>query len=182
MSLDSAIEIERNAQYLEFGIAFGSNLGDRLANLSAARQQLLSLCCCPDKALFSPVFESIAVDCAPGTRPFFNAVGELPFNSLPEEILDRCLQIERTLGRPGLHENNSPRTIDLDLLYAGTRIHMDDNLTIPHPRLKIRLFVVAPLAMIRPHLHLPGDKLTIQDHLKKLSTMQPPLRMITQHW
>ncbi len=182
MSLDSAIEIEHNAQYLEFGIAFGSNLGDRLANLSAAKQQLLSLCCCPDKAIFSPVFESIPVDCAPETRSFFNAVGELPFDSLPEHLLSKCLRIEKNLGRPNVHKNNSPRTIDLDLLYAGNKIHSDANLTIPHPRLKIRLFVVAPLALIRPDLRLPGEQLTINDHLKKLSAKQSPLRMVTQHW
>jgi 2-amino-4-hydroxy-6-hydroxymethyldihydropteridine diphosphokinase len=128
------------------------------------------------------VFESIPVDCAPETRSFFNAVGELPFDSLPEDILSNCLQIESKLGRPNVHESNSPRTIDLDLLYAGNKIHMGANLTIPHPKLKIRLFVVAPLALIRPHLRLPGEQLTIHDHLKKLSAKQSPLRMVTRHW
>lgn len=182
MSSDSATEIGHTPQCLAFGIAFGSNLGDRLANLSAARQQLLSRCHLPDKALFSPVFESSPVDCSPGTKSFFNAVGEFPFSSIPENILNKCLEIEQNLGRPGDHRKNSPRTIDLDLLYAGNKIHRSANLTIPHPKLMIRLFVLEPLCAIRPDLLLPGEQLTIHDHLKKLTAEQTPLGMVTKDW
>ena len=182
MSSDSVTKIKGSLKPVEIGIGFGSNLGDRLANLSKARKHLLEICVFPDKALFSPVYETPPVGCTPHSRPFYNAVGHLAFNSPPESVLEYCLRIECSPGRQNDHEKNSPRTIDLDILYAGDRIYSDPHLTIPHPRLRMRLFVIAPLASILPELCLPGDDLTINDHFRKLSLEHSELPEVTQHW
>jgi 2-amino-4-hydroxy-6-hydroxymethyldihydropteridine diphosphokinase len=182
MSSDCETDINGPLQGLKAGIAFGSNIGDRLANLSKAKKLLLNECDAPSRAIFSPVYETAPVDCAPGTRSFYNAVGQLPFRLAPELILRHCLKIEQSLGRADNHEKNSPRTIDLDLLYADDIVSVNPRLTIPHPRLTMRLFVVAPLAKIRPGLYLPGDRLSINDHLKALLLKQAELRKITHDW
>lgn len=182
MFSDCETEIKESAQCLEVGIGFGSNVGDRLAHLSKARELLLNACHHPAKALFSPVYETLPVGCAPGTRPFYNAVGQFIFFIEPESILDICLKIERSLGRQGNHQRNSPRTIDLDLLYAGDIAYSKPRLTIPHPRLTMRLFVLAPLAIIRPGLYLPGDNLNIKDHFDALSLDEPELQKVTHNW
>ena len=164
------------------GIGFGSNLGDRLANLSKARKELLEICEYPAKALFSPVYETPPLDCPADSMPFYNAVAHITFDSPAETILEHCLRIERSMGRQNAHAKNSPRTIDLDILYAGDRISGEARLTIPHPRLRMRLFVIAPLASILPGLCLPGDKRTISDYCKELSLNQPELPVVTHHW
>ena len=182
MSSDCETDINGPLQGLKAGIAFGSNIGDRLANLSKAKKLLLNECDDPSRAMFSPVYETAPVDCTPGTRSFYNAVGQFPFNLTPESILGHCLKIENSLGRAAKHEKNSPRTIDLDLLYADDIVFGSPRLTIPHPRLTMRLFVVAPLAQIRPGLYLPGDNLSIKDHLKALLLKQAELRKVTHDW
>ena len=118
---------------IEVGIGFGSNMGDRLANLAKARMLLLQSCSAPNTAIFSPVFETPPIDCAPGTKAFYNAVGEFTFSTTPESILELCLQIEQSMGRDNIHEANTPRTIDLDILYAGDFVNSSPELTIPHP-------------------------------------------------
>jgi 2-amino-4-hydroxy-6-hydroxymethyldihydropteridine diphosphokinase len=182
MSSDSATRIQGTSQCIEVGIGFGSNLGDRLANLSKAKRYLLEICDIPDKALFSPVYETEPVDCPPQTSSFYNAVGQITLTLDPECILEHCLRIERLLGRENHHEKNSPRTIDLDILYAGDIISGESRLTIPHPKLRMRLFVLTPLATIRPGLCLPGDNITVNDHFNELSTNRPELPMVTQYW
>ncbi|MCP4846935.1 MAG: 2-amino-4-hydroxy-6-hydroxymethyldihydropteridine diphosphokinase [Verrucomicrobiaceae bacterium] len=184
MSLDSVTESVEPSESLGIGIGFGSNLGNRLANLSKAKKELLKICDSPENALFSPVYETSPLDCPPHSRAFYNAVGHLNFNCPAESILEHCHRIERSMGRAreNDHEKNSPRTIDLDILYAGDRISEDAKLTIPHPRLRARLFVIAPLARILPALCLPGDNRTINDYYKELTLNNPELPVVTQQW
>lgn len=182
MSSDSVTKVDGVTEPVGIGIGFGSNLGNRLANLSAARKELLKLCESPDNALFSPVYETPPMDCPPHSRPFYNAVGHLTFNHPAETILEHCLSIEKLMGRENAHGRNLPRAIDLDILYAGNRISGGASLTIPHPRLRMRLFVIVPLARILPGLCLPGDKRTINDYCKELSRNQPELPVVTHHW
>jgi 2-amino-4-hydroxy-6-hydroxymethyldihydropteridine diphosphokinase len=74
----------------------------------------------------------------------------------PGALLHALQQIERSIGRPAKHERNAPRTLDLDLLYAGNLTLQSAELILPHPRIATRRFVLQPLADLRPELILPG--------------------------
>jgi 2-amino-4-hydroxy-6-hydroxymethyldihydropteridine diphosphokinase len=90
---------------------------------------------------------------------FLNAVAELETDLPPRELLDRLLEVERELGRIRGGPQYGPRTIDLDLLVYGDLELDDHGLTIPHPRLHERLFVLVPLAELAPTLDVPGKGL-----------------------
>lgn len=140
---------------MKAGIALGSNVGDRLANLRAARDRLFGLHQGTAEAfLISPIYETEPVDCEPGTAAFFNAVIELETSLHPLDLLDAAQAIERELGRPDRRPKNAPRTIDVDLLYGeGVEIE-NERLSLPHPRMQERWFVLQPLSHLRDTL--PG--------------------------
>lgn len=138
---------------VECGIALGSNSGDRIAHLHAALDALRTF----DPALLcSPFYETVPVDCPAGSGAFLNAVAVLEWPGTPQELLDALRSIETSLGRPLERERNAPRTIDLDILYAGDCVLHTAALILPHPRLHLRRFVLQPLADLRPDLVLPG--------------------------
>ena len=159
------------------GIALGSNIGDRMAHLRAARSALESLHQGSAAPLVSPVYETEAVDCKPGTAPYLNAVMEIETDRDPAALLNALQQIERSMGRPAQHERNAPRTLDLDLLYAGDLTLQSAELTLPHPRLATRRFVLPPLADLRPELILPNADRSIAALLSAL-----PLSPAVQLW
>src|SRR5438874_1340229 len=101
---------------MKIGIALGSNLGDRLANLRAARQAIDSLA---DKSsvLASRVYETEPVDCEPGAAKFLNAALEIEYDDDPTELLEKLARIEEALGRDRDHARNVSRKIDIDILY-----------------------------------------------------------------
>jgi len=150
------------------GIALGSNLGDRLEHLNAGRSAVEKLHSPNHPPLLSPIYETEPVDCEPGTAPYLNAVMEIEFSGEPLALFHALQQIERALGRPAEHARNAPRTLDLDLLYAGDCIPQSAELTLPHPRLTQRRFVLQPLADIRPKLILPGTDKTVAELLAGL--------------
>ena len=88
--------------------------------------------------------------------PFLNAVAELETGLPPRALLDRLLAVEQELGRIREGPRWGPRTIDLDLLVYGDHVIEEPGLTVPHPRLAERLFVVEPLAELAPELEIPG--------------------------
>lgn len=147
------------------GIALGSNLGAREACLRAARDFLLGLHDGTVPALVSPLYETSPVDCPPGSPAFLNAVVEIGVALSPLDLLARSAAFERSLGRPVFRGKNSPRSVDLDILYAGSFRMDTPSLTLPHPRLATRLFVLQPLADIRPDLVLPGRTQTVSQLL-----------------
>ena len=149
-------------------IALGSNLGDRLANLTAGREAVLRLPGVSAPALHSRVYETEPVGTGPDAGPFLNAVMEVEFTGDPLALLAALRAIESALGRPTRHPRNAPRTLDLDILYAGDLVLRDDTLILPHPRLHLRRFVIAPLNDIRPDLRLPGQSRTIAELLTRL--------------
>tara|TARA_B100000965_G_C19549624_1_gene739438 strand:- start:707 stop:1231 length:525 start_codon:yes stop_codon:yes gene_type:complete len=169
-------------QIKKYVIAFGSNLGDRLNNLSTSKSQLLENCPNPYKCIFSSVYETSPVDCTESSGPFLNAVAEMDFDMNPEDVLKMCISIESNLGRPKKREKNSPRHIDLDILYADNVIIEKNNLSIPHPRILSRRFVLEPFAEIKPNLILPGQTKSIIEHLENLKSKEPPLKMIFHKW
>ena len=88
--------------------------------------------------------------------PFLNAVAELHTGHTPLALLDRLLDVERELGRTREGPRWGPRTIDLDLLLYGDRTIDEPGLTVPHPRLHERVFVLEPLAELAPDAVVPG--------------------------
>jgi 2-amino-4-hydroxy-6-hydroxymethyldihydropteridine diphosphokinase len=151
-----------------FGIALGSNMGDREGNLQRAVELLVERIPGARLTARAGFYETAPVDCAPGTAAFVNSVIEIEAAVTPNQIHDHLQAVERALGRPEVREKNSPRTIDLDLLYAGDAVSDDPALTIPHPRLHLRRFVLEPLAEIRPDLLLPGMERTVRELLEAL--------------
>jgi len=87
---------------------------------------------------------------------FLNAVAELDAELAPRALLERLAEVERELGRVRDGERWGPRTIDLDLLVYGSETIDEGGLTVPHPRLHERLFVLEPLAELVPDLVVPG--------------------------
>lgn len=147
------------------GVALGSNLGDRLGNLSAARTAILELPGVNPPVSSSPVYETDPVGCEPGAPGFLNAVIEFTYDGEPTELFRELRQIESSLGRPTQHERNVSRSIDVDLLYFGDTILATEQLTLPHPRIFQRRFVLQPLADIQPDRILPGQTKTIRELL-----------------
>lgn len=148
-------------------IALGSNLGDRAATLGAAIAELSAH---PEVRLLavSPVFETEPVG-PPGQGAYLNAAVLVETTRSPRELLELLLSIERSLGRvrtPG--ERWGPRTIDLDLLSFGDRVIDEPGLTLPHPRLHERRFVLEPLAAIAPDLVIPGLGRTVAELLARV--------------
>jgi 2-amino-4-hydroxy-6-hydroxymethyldihydropteridine diphosphokinase len=153
---------------LRAGIGLGSNLGNRLAQLRAARSaiQQLPAVSAPFKA--SPLYETEPVQTEPGAGAFLNAVLEVGYSGEPLELLAALHQIEGQLGRAAERARNASRTIDLDLLYVGDVVLTTAAAVVPHPRMHLRRFVLAPLAEIRPELRLPGRQHTIAELLATL--------------
>ena len=149
-------------------IALGSNLGDRLAHLRAARRELTAMDGVSEPVLASRVYETDPVGTEDGAGPFLNAVLEVEFDGDPAALLAGLQSIEAKLGRPSRHPRNSSRTIDLDILYIGDCVLRDDDIAIPHPRLHQRRFVLAPLADVCPDTILPGQTKRIADLLAEL--------------
>jgi 2-amino-4-hydroxy-6-hydroxymethyldihydropteridine diphosphokinase len=142
-------------------VALGSNLGNRLENLRAARKAIFNLANVKLPILSSAVYETEPVGCEPGAGKFWNAVVEFEYEDDPERLLEQLIQIEGALGRKRDHPRNVSRTIDIDLLYCGDQQINDERLQLPHPRLHLRTFVLRPLADIRPDLVLLGEKKTV---------------------
>ena len=150
---------------MECGIALGSNYGDRSDHLRAAVEELRKV----DPHLeVSPVYETAPVDCPDGSGAFLNAVAVLAWAGTPPSLLHWLRGIECRLGRPAVRDKNAPRTIDLDILYAGNEAVTGEELTLPHPRLHERRFVLQPLCDLRPDLVLPGFTKTIRQLLEEL--------------
>jgi 2-amino-4-hydroxy-6-hydroxymethyldihydropteridine diphosphokinase len=166
---------------LKTGIALGSNLGDRLAQMTAARDFVLSMHEGSQAPLCSGLYETDPVDCAPGADPFLNAVMEIETSLAPHACLASLQKFEQNAGRAEVRESNSPRKIDLDLLYMGDLHSNTPALQLPHPRMTQRRFVLQPLADIRPDLVLPADQRTIASLLSQLPAA-PAVRLVASRW
>ena len=129
-------------------VGLGANLGDREATIRAAVAQL------PGVVAVSPLRETDPVGVTDQPQ-FLNGVAALETELSPRELLDVLLAVERRLGRER-RERWGPRTIDLDLLLYGDEVIDEDGLTVPHPRLRERRFVLEPLADLAPKLVVPG--------------------------
>ena len=134
-------------------IGIGSNLADPAAQVAAAFEHLAKL---PDTRLVlrSPLYGSQSL--LPGQPDFVNAVAGVLTRLMPLELLGQLQAVERTAGRPALHEYWGPRVLDLDLLVYGSLRSSDPALRLPHPGVEVRNFVLYPLASVAPDLDVPG--------------------------
>ena len=137
------------------GVALGSNLGERLANLRNARKDIAALTGVLPPMRSSAIYETGPIGCEKGAGKFLNAAIEFGFAGEAHELLHKLAAIENRLGRPASHARNVSRTIDLDLLYFGDLEIETAELQLPHPRVTEREFVLRPLADITPDLVLP---------------------------
>ena len=138
----------RKAVYL----SLGSNLGDREASLRDAIGRLGAL---GEVVAVSSFYETEPVELT--TQPWFlNCAVKLDTEKMPKQLLKGILDLERSMGRVRT-KNKGPRTIDIDILLFGTSIVETQGLTIPHPGLHQRRFVLEPLADLAPELCHPVD-------------------------
>jgi 2-amino-4-hydroxy-6-hydroxymethyldihydropteridine diphosphokinase len=135
-------------------IGLGSNLGDRLDNLRRA-VDLLSMGEGQEIVATSRVYETDPV--GPPQPDYLNAVVEVRASRPGRELLKECLAVETEMGRVR-RERWGPRVIDVDLLTFGDRTIDEPGLTVPHPRMHERAFVLAPLLELEPNPRLPGGR------------------------
>jgi 2-amino-4-hydroxy-6-hydroxymethyldihydropteridine diphosphokinase len=131
----------------------GSNLGDRLGHLQAAVKALSAHGLEPGAV--SSVYESDAL--GPPQPDYLNAVVAVSTLLTPRELLQTLKAIEAELGRHNT-ERWGPREIDLDLLLYGDEMLEEDGLTVPHPEMTKRSFVLLPLLEVAPDLDLPSGE------------------------
>jgi 2-amino-4-hydroxy-6-hydroxymethyldihydropteridine diphosphokinase len=132
-------------------IGLGSNLGDRRALLRAAVERLRRQ---GDVVGVSPLYETEPVGGPEGQGPYLNVVVELSTRDTPRRLLERCRALEEAAGRVR-SLRWGPRTLDADVLWVEGCTVDEHDLTVPHPRLWERRFVVQPLADLAPDLVTP---------------------------
>lgn len=147
-------------------IALGANLGDR-ANTMRRALESLNRTDAVRVMRVSSFIENPAVGGPKGSPAFLNGVVQVETTLSPDVLLDRLLEIEKQLGRIR-REKWEPRTIDLDVILYGDQIVNTDQLTIPHPLMHERRFVLEPLAEIAPETIHPILKQTAQQLLERV--------------
>jgi 2-amino-4-hydroxy-6-hydroxymethyldihydropteridine diphosphokinase len=139
-------------------LSLGSNVGDRAANLRTAIKRVSSL---GDVMAVSSFYETEPVEFA--AQPWFlNCAVELDTEKMPKRLLAGILDIEREMGRRRV-QKKGPRTLDIDILLFGNSIIQTKGLTIPHPAMHERRFVLEPLAEIAPQARHPVIKRTVRE-------------------
>jgi len=161
-------------------VALGSNLGDRLSNLRAARQAILGFSNVKPPVISSAVYETEPVACEPGAEKFLNAVVEFDYEGDPLTLLEQLIRVEETLGRNRQHARNVSRTIDIDLLYCGEHIIEEKTVRLPHPRVHLRKFVLQPLSDIRSDLILPRQNKTVGELLEDFEECSEIVRVVAE--
>jgi 2-amino-4-hydroxy-6-hydroxymethyldihydropteridine diphosphokinase len=134
-------------------LGLGSNEGDRLANLRAARAALEGRGI--EVTGSSSVYETAPQGEVTDQPDFLNACLRIHTDLEPEALLDACKQVERELGRTPGGVRHGPRPIDVDVLLLDEREHRTERLTLPHAEVTSRRFVLEPLLELDPELALP---------------------------
>ncbi len=139
-------------------IALGSNLGDSAGILREAMDRLQRFSKFP--ILRSSLWETVPVDCPPGSPNFINSVvGLVPGpRGTPESLLRKLQAMEKRFGRRPKKVMNEPRPLDLDIISFRDEVRNTHRLVLPHPRAHLRQFVLQPLNEILPDLVLKGGE------------------------
>lgn len=149
-------------------VGMGSNVGNGQQNILSAWEKLAGIKGVRLLCLSSPYLtEPVEID----TPSWFtNAVGLIETKLSPRKLLDEMMQIEAQMGRD--RGKTKDRPVDLDILYYDELVHRSPELTIPHPRLQDRLFVLAPLEEVAPDFKHPVLARTTSEMRKSLVTDQ----------
>jgi len=158
-------------------LGMGGNIGDVMDSMSGALQKFDRRADTSVKTV-SPVYRTPPWGITDQDW-FVNACACLETTLQPFELLEECLKIEREYGRER-EVRWGPRTLDLDLLLYGETTLADDRLTLPHPRMNERAFVIKPLTDLAPQLVVQGKP--IGDWLKMLDTAEIQLHVRGPDW
>jgi 2-amino-4-hydroxy-6-hydroxymethyldihydropteridine diphosphokinase len=139
-------------------LSLGSNLGDRAANLREAIQKLADL---GNVVAASSFYETEPVELT--AQPWFlNCAVKLDTEKMPRQLISAILSLEQSMGRQR-KQKKGPRIIDIDILLFGSSVIEIPSLTIPHPKLHERRFVLEPLAEIAPDARHPVFKRSMRE-------------------
>lgn len=153
-------------------LMLGGDLGDSAAIFAAAAAAL-------ERAGMrevrrSRIHRSAPVDCVPGTPDFSDQALTGKWQGSAHELLTLCQQLERAAGRPEVHSSREARTLDCDIILFGDLVSDAPELTLPHPRARLRRFVLEPLAEIAPDWRFPDTGTTILQEFKRLPALKSP--------
>ena len=155
-------------------LSLGSNLGDPAANLNAAIAGLRAL---GNVAAVSSFYETEPIELA--AQPWFlNCTVKLDTEKMPKQLMSGILDLEQEMGRRR-QQKKGPRIIDIDILLFGSSIIETKGLTIPHPAMHQRRFVLEPLAEIAPEARHPVFKRTVRELRDALPPGQAVRRIST---
>lgn len=169
---------------VEIYLGLGSNLGDRMGNLKSAVEKL------------SRKVTIKKISSAYETEPLYNTEQPMFLNAVikgvtalePPELLSFVKEIESDLGRQPAFRN-APRIIDIDILFYGDRVIQTEELTIPHPRIVERAFVLVPLAEIAPRVVHPQlnrkvsellSEVEGRDGVRRIGKLHPKGKLTTE--
>jgi 2-amino-4-hydroxy-6-hydroxymethyldihydropteridine diphosphokinase len=171
---------EAPASRLSGYLGLGSNIGDRRAHLQTAVARL------PEHGVqvlaSSSVYDTQPVGLVLDQAEFLNAAVRIETTHAPVELLAACKEVEREVGRQDGGVRHGPRVIDVDLLLLDALTYESERLTLPHPEVTSRRFVLVPLLELDPDLELPGGE-RLAGSLAALGAGQsvrvagPPLRI-----
>lgn len=153
-------------------LSLGSNLGDRFANLNQAIERLRQL---GKIANVSSFYDTEPIELT--SQPWFlNCAVKLDTEKMPRQLMAAILAIEQEMGRQR-KQQKGPRTIDIDILLFGSSIIDIPSLTVPHPKMHERRFVLEPLAEIAPEARHPVFKRTVREMRDSLPAGQTVKRV-----
>jgi 2-amino-4-hydroxy-6-hydroxymethyldihydropteridine diphosphokinase len=149
-------------------VAFGSNLGDSASLIRWAMDRLEDRSSRPLRR--SSLWTSTPMDCPPGSPTFTNAVAILTpkDGETPESLLTFLQSVEVEAGRRPKVVHNESRPLDLDVIAWDGETRNTPQLILPHPRAKVRRFVLQPLAELDPGYRFPGEDSSITESLQRL--------------
>jgi 2-amino-4-hydroxy-6-hydroxymethyldihydropteridine diphosphokinase len=154
-------------------LGLGSNIGDRREHLVAAVRALPGVGV--DVLASSSVYETEPVGLVLDQREFYNACVRIETALAPEELLDACKAVERELGRAAGGPRHGPRVIDVDLLLLEGTEYKSERLTLPHPEVFSRRFVLVPLLELEPDNTDLADALAALGEGQAVRRAGPPL-------
>jgi 2-amino-4-hydroxy-6-hydroxymethyldihydropteridine diphosphokinase len=158
--------MKRSGTEVEFALSLGGNIGDTEAFFDFALKKLSDGGATGLRR--SSIYRTKPVNCVENTPDFSNCAVTGRFCGSGCELLELLQRTEREAGRPAEHSSMESRVLDCDIIIFGGEVINEKNLTVPHPRAKIRRFVLEPLSEIAPQMCFADDGVSVAEALQKL--------------